>query len=271
MNDEGNKNLENGNIIIVKKKKKDDHGHHGGAWKVAYADFVTAMMALFIVLWILSQGDEVKKEVAAYFKSPIGISVGKGTSMIDKNAAPNSIKPQILAEFYAREQERARLGKMGEQLLEKLQEDKQLDEYLDQLDISIIDEGLRIEIMDSKKDLFFEISNSRLKKDAVKLLQVISKQLAKLPNKIVIEGHTDSRNFPGNGKGYSNYELSADRANAARRIMISSGLSDDQINEVRGYADNKLRNPEDPFDLVNRRISIIVKFSSVLYEKNSNN
>lgn len=262
MSDQERNILENNNVIIVKKKSKHGHGHHGGAWKVAYADFVTAMMALFIVLWVLSQGDEVRKQIASYFRSPIGISIGKGTSVLDSPGAPSSSKPSMVSEFYERQKETERLKSMGNELIENLKKNDKFKSIIDQIEIQIVKEGLKIEIMDSEQDFFFEISNSTLKPKARNLLLEISQQLSEIPNSIVIEGHTDSRNYPGNGTGYTNYELSADRANSARRALISGGLKKNQIDEIRGLADNQLRNVEDPFDAVNRRISIIVKFIS---------
>lgn len=138
---------------------------------------------------------------------------------------------------------------------------KDFQNLVEQIDIQVTDEGLRIEIMESNSDAFFEVGTSKLKYKAKKMLNVIGKQMAELHNKIVVEGHTDSRPFPSGDKGYSNYELSADRANAARRVLLNSGLKSNQIDEIRGYADNRLRNQENPYDVVNRRISIVVKYS----------
>lgn len=246
--------------IIVKKVIKDDHGHHGGAWKVAYADFVTAMMALFIVLWILSQDDSIKANIQHYFNDPIGFAGGKGPSVID-GEGNKIIAPKILSDFDQKELERKRLEKMGESLMNDLKNEDFRD-LIDQIDVEITDEGLRIEIMESNNDLFFEVGTASLKKSAFEMLVVIGKQLAELDNKIVVEGHTDARPFPNGNKGYSNYELSSDRANSARRVLIESGLKTNQIDEIRGYADNRLRDPHNPFDVVNRRISIIVKYNN---------
>lgn len=246
--------------IIIKKVVQGGHGHHGGAWKVAYADFVTAMMALFIVLWILGQDDSVKANIAHYFNDPIGFAGGKGPSVID-GQGNKILAPKILNEMEQKELERERLKEMGENLINNLQNDDFKD-LIDQIDIQVTDEGLRIEMMESSNDAFFEVGTSSLNKSAYNLLLVIGKQMAEIKNKIVVEGHTDSRPFPGGNKGYSNYELSADRANSARRALLSSGLEANRIDEIRGYADNRLRNTNNPFDVVNRRISIIVKYSN---------
>lgn len=255
---------ENNNApIIVKKGKKHHEGGHGGAWKVAYADFVTAMMALFIVLWVLGQDEEVKAGVANYFNNPTGIGSGAGPSMIDGSGA-NSIEPNILNNFRMKEMERERLTEMGNEIMDRLSRDNEFKQIMDQIDVEITDEGMRIEIMESKDEVFFEIGTATLNKNAKQILKVIGKQLSTLNNEIAVEGHTDSRPFHGNGKGYSNYELSADRANSARRALTDGGVQRNQIYEIRGYADNRLRNPKDPYDVINRRISIVVKYSSPL-------
>ncbi len=249
--------------IIIKKGKKGGGGHHGGAWKVAYADFVTAMMALFIVLWILSSSEEVKEKVAGYFQDPFGYTTGGGRSVIEGfgTGSRRTVK-QKLTDEELREQEQNRLYKMGKELTNQLAESKEFKGIIDQVMIEIIDEGIRFEIMDNSENNFFEIGSSKLKPKAYDLLKKIGAELAKLNNKISIEGHTDARPYPPNAKGYTNWELSTDRANAARKALIAGGIpAKGRIVEVRGYADNHLRNKENPYDLVNRRISIIVKYT----------
>lgn len=250
------------NPIIIKKGKRKGGGHHGGAWKVAYADFVTAMMALFIVLWILGQSEEVKKAVAGYFNNPTGVGIGSGPSVID-GGGMTKISPEIMTDVQLKEIERKRLEQMGHDMLSELSESTDFKDILDQIEIEVTEEGLRIEIMESSEDVFFEVGTAEMNKRAQGLVKLIGKEVSKLNNKIVVEGHTDARPYPGaeNG-GYSNYELSADRANAARRWLVSGGVKSDQIDEIRGYADNRLRNKDNPFDVINRRISIIVKYSS---------
>ena len=250
--------------IIIKKGKRKGEGHHGGAWKVAYADFVTAMMALFIVLWILGQSEEVKEAVAGYFKDPVGFGTGRGPTVID-GGGMTKVSPEIMSDLQLQEMERKKLEQMGEELLDELSSGSDFEGILDQVEIEIIDEGLRIEIMESSEDVFFEVGTAQMNNRAEQLVKLIGKEISKLNNKIVIEGHTDSRPFPGaeNG-GYSNYELSADRANAARRSLINGGVKQEQIDEIRGYADNRLRNKNNPYDVVNRRISIIVKYTNPL-------
>lgn len=249
--------------IIIKKGKKGGGGHHGGAWKVAYADFVTAMMALFIVLWILSSSEEIKESVAGYFQDPFGYTSNAGRSLIEgfgtgmknpnKKDSPNSAE--------TKEMEMEKLNKLGEDLKNSLMETKQFQGILDQISIEIIDEGLRIEILESGSNSFFEIGSAVIKPGLRQIIQVIANELKAINNKIAIEGHTDARPFPGNGRGYTNWELSADRANSARRVLVESGVQGEQVVEVRGYAANRLRNTENPYDISNRRISFIVKFS----------
>lgn len=260
---------QNDEPIIIKKVKKGGGGHHGGAWKVAYADFVTAMMALFIVLWILSASEEVKEKVAGYFQDPLGYKTGGGVSVIDLGKGKGKGKndnppPSEMTEEQKRELEMNRLTKMGRDLKQQMSKNGQFQALMNQVEVQIVDEGLRIEIMDSNNDAFFEIGTAKLKAGANKLISLIGKELGELNNKIAIEGHTDSRPFPGGKTGYSNYELSCDRANAARRALLGGGLNEKQIDNIRGYADNRLRNPNNPLDVLNRRISIIVKYTENL-------
>ena len=243
---------------IIKKIKKHGGGH-GGAWKVAYADFVTAMMALFIVLWVMSQSTKVQKLVANYFRNPIGFS-NKSTSILSGDN-PSLIKMDNVTAVQAHIKEMELLKEMGQQILGELRKDPTFKNIMGQIKIDIVKEGLKIEILDSSKDLFFEIGTAKLTKEAELLLRKIGDELAKIPNKIIIEGHTDSRPYSNDGNGYTNFELSADRANSARRALISGDLTASHIFEVRGYADRELRDKSDPFSFVNRRISIIVKYS----------
>jgi chemotaxis protein MotB len=244
--------------IIVKKIKKGG-GHHGGAWKVAYADFVTAMMALFIVLWILGSSEEVKEAVSSYFNDPTGIPI-PGAEALNKN--PNLlIEPEIEDEILFREREKRRLEKMGDEIMSDLEGDSEYLGLMDQIQVEIVDEGLRIELVESSEDVFFKLGSAQLDDKATVIMEKVGKRLSGLSNDIVIEGHTDSRPLTSRGGMYTNYELSADRANSARRALMKGGLKESQIDEIRGYADKRLKDKKDPFSVVNRRISIIVKFS----------
>jgi chemotaxis protein MotB len=246
---------------IIIKKGKHGHGHHGGAWKVAYADFVTAMMALFIVLWVLGQDQKVIESVASYFSDPIGFTeklrlITPGNSDKPFQVDTVNIKEQL------RELEIKRLQSLGESLKQELKTNPEFQELADQINIEIVNEGLRIEMTESKENVFFEVGTALLKPEAAKIIQNMAASFQKLPNKIIIEGHTDSRQYIKGETGYSNFELSAERANATRRTLVAAGLDPKKIDEVRGYADTRLRDPNDPFAAVNRRTSLIIKFET---------
>lgn len=254
---------ENSEQPIIVKKIKKAHGHHGGAWKVAYADFVTAMMALFIVLWILSAGDEVKQAVAGYFKDPIGFESGGG-KLIDPGTKLNLMDRNILDEKEFKEIQKQKFEEMRQEIMEKLAESESISMLIDQVKFELTDEGLRIELLESSNNVFFQLGSSKLNHEAKEILYQVAQEINRLPNKVAVEGHTDVRPFnPGNAD-YTNYELSADRANSARRILIEGGLRESKIDQIRGYAANRLRDPEDPYSIVNRRISIIIKYEEKL-------
>lgn len=248
--------------IIVKKIKKGG-GHHGGAWKVAYADFVTAMMALFIVLWVLSAGEDVQQAVAGYFKDPIGFSSGGG-KLIDPNTRLNLMDNNILNEKDFKEMQKQKFEEMKQEIIDQLSESEGLAFLLDQVKFELTDEGLRIELLDSSNDVFFQLGSAQLNVAAQEVLNRVGSEISKIPNKVAIEGHTDIRPFNSGGIEYTNYELSADRANSARRELIKGGLRENQLDEIRGYAANRLRDKEDPYNIINRRISIIIKYSDQL-------
>lgn len=248
---------------IIIKKGKHGHGHHGGAWKVAYADFVTAMMALFIVLWVLGQDQKVVESVAGYFRDPIGFTeklrlITPGNS--DMPFQVDSVNINIKEEL--RRLEIERLQSMGEALKQELKQKPEFQELADQINIEVVNEGLRIELTESRENVFFEVGTANLRPEAAKIIQNMAASFQRLPNKIIIEGHTDSRQYVTGERGYSNFELSAERANATRRTLVSAGLDPKKIDEIRGYADTRLRDPSDPFAAVNRRTSLIIKFET---------
>jgi chemotaxis protein MotB len=243
---------------IIIKKKKGHEGHHGGAWKVAYADFVTAMMALFIVLWVLSSSEEIRQGVAGYFNDPIGFSE-KASSIID-GPGDGSDQVSIDIERSLKEIERKRMAEMGDAIIDEISNDDNFVHLADQIEIEFVDEGMRIEMVESANDVFFQIGSAHLNGEANKILRNIGGQLNSLDNYIVVEGHTDARPFISGSEEYTNYELSTDRSNAARRALIEGGLDESRIFEIRGYADKMLRDSKNPYSVVNRRISIIVKF-----------
>lgn len=231
---------------------------HSGAWKVAYADLVTAMMALFIVLWVLNQGQSVQQAIAVYFNDPTAPAPTVPSTTRSGTPSPHAISvpdQKIISEF-----EKRRLAAAGKKLRDELAKSPEFAGLMGQIKIEVVRDGLRIEVVDSTNDIFFEIGNSELKPPAVSLMERIGNRLKDLPNTVIVEGHTDSRPYQGQVRNYSNFELSADRANSARRAMMKGGLQEGKIEEVRGYANSLLRDTRDPFSLVNRRISILVKF-----------
>lgn len=231
--------------IIVIKKKVSHGGHHGGAWKVAYADFVTAMMALFIVLWLLNTSQQVQKIIGGYFKDPTGTSnkVGTNQSGVGENFALSKDNMQELKS----------------QLQKTIKENIELDKLKKQIEMTVTAEGLRVELMEGEDGTFFKQGSAQPTPQGKELLVLMAKELGALPNKISLEGHTDSTPYSGQNE-YSNWELSTDRANAARRIIQENGVRQDQVTQVRGYADQRLRDTEHPDDASNRRITMIVQY-----------
>lgn len=231
--------------IIIKKKSGGHGGHHGGAWKVAYADFVTAMMALFIVLWLLNSSKQVQVAVGGYFKDPTGTSKKVGSNMAGSGDSFQLSKEDM--------------PKLKEELQMAIRQVTDFEKLQKQIDMTVTAEGLRVELLESESGTFFERGVAIPSANGKELLLALAHELGKLPNKISIEGHTDSKPYAGKGS-YSNWELSADRANAARRFMQANGVGPDQVSQVRGYADQRLRKPEAPEDASNRRISVIVQY-----------
>ena len=234
--------------IIIIKKKSGHGGHHGGAWKVAYADFVTALMALFIVLWLMNSSQRIQVAVSGYFRDPNGTATKAGSSVTGSGQSLPLKKNEDMA-------------KLKEQLQKTIQSMNDLDKLNKNIEITVTAEGLRIELLESEKGTFFDSGSATLNKTGQEMLALLAVELGKVPNHLSIEGHTDAKPFSGK-RSYSNWELSADRANAARRLMQQSGLRPDQVSQVRGFADQRLRNLKDALDPSNRRISIIVQYFS---------
>ncbi len=231
-------------IIIV--KKKDGHGgHHGGAWKVAYADFVTALMALFIVLWLLNQSKTIQDAVGGYFRDPQGTAEKAGKDIVGGTSA--SVVPA------------ENMERLKEQLQKAIAGVPNFDKLKNHIEMTITPEGLRIELIEGPSGTFYDSGSPNLNKDGQDLLKALAGELGKLPNKISVEGHTDAKPYAAGGN-YGNWELSADRANAARRLIQANGVGSEQVTQVRGYAAMQPRNPKDPFDPSNRRISFIVHY-----------
>jgi len=234
--------------IIVIKKKGGHGGHHGGAWKVAYADFVTALMSLFIVLWLMNQSEQIKKAVAGYFNDPKGTANLLGTTM-----AGNGANVTVDSDTNMKKME-----ELKQKLEQEIKERKDLEKLIKQIEITITSEGLRIELLEGKNGTFYQSGSAQLSASGQELLALLASELKTLPNQLLIEGHTDAAPYSSD-TNYSNWELSADRANAARRLLQQDGVRPDQVTQVRGYADQFLRVPSNPYDPSNRRITILVK------------
>ncbi len=247
-------------VIVIKKVKKGHGGHHGGSWKVAYADFVTAMMAFFLVMWIVGMDQGVRDMVQGYFNNPVGFKrqFSGGGNPVSSGHSPSNLdlrRNPILS----REVQRARFEEVGEEIRGKLVEAGLATEFEADVEIVITEEGLRIELMETgTEETFFDKSSATLKPLLQKVLEIVAPELEALPNDVVVEGHTDALPFPT--PGYTNWDLSVDRANAARRSLQGSGLSEKRLVEVRGYAQRQLKVPDSPLDPRNRRISILLPF-----------
>jgi chemotaxis protein MotB len=222
--------------------------HSGGAWKVAYADFVTALMALFIVLWMMNSTERVKESISGYFRDPRGYSRKLGAGPANSGEG-----------LRIRQENVATMRKLIEQAFRQLPEFRMIQRNVQ---FSVTGDGLRIDLLETEQGMFF-VSGSAAPTDAgERLLRALGAELTKMPNDIVIEGHTDARPFrnAGPASAYGNWELSTDRANTARRLLDGCGVKPGQIVEVRGFADQKPMNPADPEDARNRRVSVVVRF-----------
>lgn len=270
-------------LIVVRRMRRKKHSHHGGAWKVAYADFVTAMMAFFLVMWLIGVGSRQQRAaIAEYFKNPSmapgnatmappgkmgpggasdsAIKLGGAMDMPhgpgkDRRAATRADAPDV--EKLAREQEKARLENLMQQLHAAIQKSQALEPFKDQLLLDITPEGLRIQIVDKQNRPMFDTGSATLKPYTVAILRELSGFIDQAPNKISISGHTDDAPYSSD-HDYSNWELSADRANAARRALLDGGLVEDKIARVVGLASSVPFDKADPGDPINRRISIIM-------------
>lgn len=231
--------------VLIVKKQSPHSVHHGGAWKVAYADFVTAMMSLFIVLWLMNSSERIKKAVAGYFNDPRGSGAMMGTTM---TGTGETVSADAVNE----------MQRLKERLEKEISAKKDLEKLWKQIEITITPEGLRIELLEDKNGTFYQSGSARLSENGQELLGLLAGELKTLPNSLLIEGHTDAAPYSDDAT-YTNWELSADRANSARRLLQEDGVRVDQVTQVRGYADQLLRVKSNPYDPSNRRISILVK------------
>jgi len=257
--------------IIIKRKKKVVAGHHGGSWKVAFADFATAMMAFFLVLWLTATATpEQKLAVQGYFRDPVGFTEGGSPNPVDlegsatmiekstQDVAPNQIQieDETIDEL-SETLEQRRMQELYQELDERIEQSETLQEFKDQLLIDITDEGLRIQIVDRSGRPMFDSGRDELKYYSQDILFELADTLGAVDNKLSITGHTDATPFKGR-PGYTNWELSADRANTARRALVAGGVRPEQIGRVVGLGDSVSFDKENPKAPVNRRISIIV-------------
>lgn len=249
-------------IIIIKKRKKAHAAHHGGSWKVAYADFVTAMMAFFMVMWLLSMDQKMKDAIEGYFSNPVGFKKGfsAGTNIISSGNSPaGEVKPPL--RILIRTSEEKKFGDLAKDLRNRLNSSPDLRALGAHIEAVKTKSGLRIELIETKSgQTFFRNGSAEMLPITVAALRLIGAELSELQTPIIIEGHTDSQQF-GSSAVYTNWELSSDRANAARRMIEAAGVDPSRIVEVRGMADRDLRVPANPLDPANRRISILLPFT----------
>lgn len=235
-------------------------GHHGGAWKVAYADFVTTMMALFIVLWIVSQNEGIRIAVARYFRDPGVLPSGGGEQLLPSGVGilPGATGTEERVEGSPRDAEDRALEGAAQRFRELLAQAGLLETLREQIQVEMTAEGLRVELVEREGSAFFAVGSAAVLPPMRPVLESLARALAGLPNHITIEGHTDGRQYL-HRHDYSNWELSTDRAHAARRLLEASGLGPGRVDRVVGHADRLLRVPEDPLHASNRRITVIIR------------
>lgn len=268
--------MDNNQPIIVKRVKKVAAGHHGGAWKIAFADFATAMMAFFLVMWLMSSATpEQKRAISGYFQDPIGFTESASPHVIDLGGTPTPspdrtlndvVQPEVQqdvalsaeqAQTFSEQLDRERLELLLQELQNKVDENPDLTRFKDQILFEITQDGLRIQIMDAANRPMFALGSAQLQTYFEDILLAMADTIRAVPNKISISGHTDAKPYSGRGD-FGNWELSAGRANAARRVLVAGGYPEDQLARVVGFASSALFDRDDPLNPVNRRIDILV-------------
>ncbi|MBX9894733.1 MAG: flagellar motor protein MotB [Nitrosomonas sp.] len=263
--------------IVIKRIKKVAGGHHGGAWKIAYADFVTAMMAFFLLMWLLGSSTKSQLEgISEYFKTPLkvalmgGSSIGESNSVLkgggtDLTRQHGEVKKGAIKDDDAQTKkiireraERVKLEGLKQKIEEAIENNPSLKKFANQLLLDITSDGLRIQIVDEQNRPMFALGRAELQPYTKTILREIGKMLNDVDNKISLSGHTDAKPFPSGDKGYSNWELSADRANASRRELIFGGMDTNKVLQVIGLSSAVLFDKDDPLNPINRRISIVV-------------
>ncbi len=247
--------------VRIVYRKKGGHGaaHHGGAWKVAFADFMTAMFALFLVLWLINQSSDVKSAIAGYFQDPLGRSDEFGSSIMPGEGAQAStvrpMKPQDVVDMRCN-----RLQQVADRMQNDVAKVPELQGVMDKIQIRMTDEGLEIQLLEDSLGVFFESGNALPSLRGRQILALLGHELSGLPNPILIAGYTDATPYH-RADGYSNWELSADRANTARRILSINGVEDLRIAQIRGFGDRELKEPTRPNSATNRRVAITMMFT----------
>jgi chemotaxis protein MotB len=248
--------------IIVKKIKKGGGSHHGGAWKIAYADFVTAMMAFFLLMWLLgSTSKEQKEGISEYFKTPLkqvlmGPSMGASDTIIKGGGGMDFTKKS--GQVKKEQAEKVKLEELKKKIEKAIDDSPTLSKFKNQLLLDITSDGLRVQIVDEQNRAMFNSSKAEMQPYAKQILQELGKTLNDVPNKISLSGHTDATPYPNGEKSYSNWELSSDRANASRRELVAGGMDETKLLRVVGLSSASLFDKENPFNATNRRISIII-------------
>jgi len=243
-------------VIRVVRKRRKAHGHHGGAWKVAFADFMTSMMALFLVLWLITQSSEVRTAIAGYFQDPLGRAKQFGSSVVPGDGQPLlPAKPTV--QVTMADGRREQLIALSEKLRAAMPDSTDLADLRRHVEIEITDDGLRISLLEDSTDVFFASGDPRPLPRAMALFSAIGGVLSTTGYTVVIEGHTDAMPYRGRDD-YDNWELSAGRANSVRRALLGGGLANTQVSAVRGLADREPRIATDPYAPQNRRVTILV-------------
>lgn len=256
--------MQDGTPIIIKKVKKGGHGHHGGAWKIALADFMTAMFAFFLVMWIVGMSQEDRSIIQAYFNDPIGFTKTPPRSPVNllKPGGPRQTKDGESGSTMAKMQEVEARSKMEAGLSNALKADQEISRLIKEgkLEMRITNEGLVVEFIENKEngEVFFTLGSAAVRAQAKSVIGKVARILTSMKRDIKIQGHTDARPFTG--KGLDNYDLSGQRANAVRRVMLAAGLPEKQVVGVEALAATQPRRPEDPNHFSNRRVTVLLPF-----------
>ena len=255
--------MSEGTPIIIKRVKAESHAHHGGSWKVAYADFVTAMMAFFMVLWILGLSQEKRAIIAGYFNDPLGFNKNEprnAVNLINKGSPATSPGRVTRPGTDPVKKDQQTMRELKHAIEKAIANDKNLAQIMKDIQVTITSEGLQIELIESKGSVFFDSGSATVRPAAIELVKRIEPILLQSKRPIVLEGHTDA--VPYGGTGYDNWDLSTDRANSMRRVMGGQGIPEEQFAGVRGYADTRLKDPDHPDSYVNRRVTILLPFDN---------